>query len=139
VARESSFFVISNRKQNMKHIHLHITPHDVAVSSRLRELLQTKISALGRFAGDILSAEVVLRGPTGAAQLCSVSARLALPGRDVQANATHANLFGAVEKLVSRLARLSRKRKTRLAKTFRRPGRQRIKRAPGVSGLLLAP
>jgi putative sigma-54 modulation protein len=123
----------------MKHIPLHITPHDVEVSSRLRELLQTKVSALARFAGDILAAEVVVRGPTGAAQLFSVSARLALPGRDVQANATHANLFGAVDKLVSRLGRLSRKRKTRLAKTFRRPHVKRIKRTAGVPGLLFAP
>src|SRR3954447_18658250 len=74
----------------MKHIPLHITVHDVDVSSRLRELLQTKVAALARFAGDILTAEVVVRGPTGAAQLFSLSARLALPGRDVQANATHA-------------------------------------------------
>ena len=123
----------------MKHIPLHITAHDVDVSSRLRELLQTKVSALSRFAGDILTAEVVVRGPTGAAELFSVSARLALPGRDLQANATHANLFGAVDKVVSRLGRLSRKRKTRLAKTFRRPGTKRIKRAAPVSGLIFAP
>jgi putative sigma-54 modulation protein len=122
----------------MKQIPLHITAHDVDVSSRLRELLQAKVSALARFAGDILAAEVVVRGPTGAAQLFSVSARLALPGRDVQANATHANLFGAVDKLVSRLGRLSRKRKTRLAKTFRAPRLKRSKRKAGVPSLLLA-
>ena len=87
------------------------------------DFIQLKISGLVRFARDIVAAEVVLRGKSGAAHLFSVSARLALPGRDVQGNATHANLYSAIDRLVARLARLSRKRKTRLAKIFWRPGR----------------
>src|SRR4051812_4738037 len=123
----------------MKHIPIHITAHDVDVSARLRELLQTKVSALARFAGDILTAAAVAGGPRGGAQFLSVGARLARPGRDVQANATHANLFGAVEKLGSRLGRLSRKRKTRLAKTFRRPGRKQSPPTPVMPSVVAAP
>ena len=110
----------------MKDLPIHITPHDVHLSPPLRNLIQKKISALSRFAGDMLAAEVVLRGKSGAAHLFSVSARLALPGQDVQGNATHANLYGAIDRLVSRLARLSRKRKTRLAKTYRRTRNARV-------------
>jgi len=105
----------------MKYLPIHITPHGLHLSPALREFVQAKISALSRFARDIVGAEVVLRGKSGAAHLFSVSARLALPGRDVQGNATHANLYSAIDRLVSRLARLSRKRKTRLARTVRRP------------------
>jgi ribosome hibernation promoting factor len=112
----------------MKNIPLHITSHHLRLSPPLREFLQLKISALARFAGDILSAEVVLRGPSGAAHRVSVSARLALPGRDVHGHATHSSIRGAVNRLVARLGRLSRKRKTRLARTVRRPE----KRARGV-------
>jgi putative sigma-54 modulation protein len=122
----------------MKKPPIHITPHDLDLSPALRDFVQTKISGLSRFAGDIVSAEVVLRGKAGAAHLFSVSARLALPGRDVQGNATHANLYSAIDRLVARLARLSRKRKTRLTNIFRRPGKKRIKRNSDPAFLLFA-
>ena len=123
----------------MKTVPLHITPHDLELSPALREFIQTKISGLSRFAGDIVAAEVVLRGKSGAAHLFSVSARLALPGRDVQGNARHANLYGAIDRLVARLARLSRKRKTRLANMLRRPGKKRLRPAIELSPLLPSP
>jgi len=78
------------------------------------------MSALSRFAGDMLAAEIILRGKSNAPHLFSLSARLALPGRDIQGNAVHENLYTAIDQLVAKLARLSRKRKTRLAKKFKR-------------------
>jgi putative sigma-54 modulation protein len=104
---------------------IHITPHDLELSPALHDFIRIKVRSLSRFAGDIVAAEVVVRGRSGAARLFSVSARLALPGRDVQANASHADIYGAINQLVSRLARLSRKRKTRLGNLFRRAGRKR--------------
>jgi ribosomal subunit interface protein len=103
----------------MKTPSIHITSHNTELSDALREFIQLKIATLSRFGGDIVSAEVVLRGKSGAAHLFSVSARLAFPGRDVHGNASHSNPYGAVNQLVARLARLSRKRKTRLGKLFR--------------------
>ena len=120
----------------MKKTFIHITSHNTQLNAALREFIQVKISSLSRFAGDIVAAEVVLRGKSGAAHLFSVSARLALPGRDVHGNASHSNLYGAVNQLVARLGRLSRKRKTRLASASRRPGKKRIK---GLSGQPLLP
>ena len=104
----------------MKNPPIHVTPHDLHLSPAVNDFIRIKICGLSRFAGDIVAAEVVLRGKSGAAHLFSVSGRLALPGRDVHANATHADLYGAINQLVARLARLSRKRKTRLGKLFRR-------------------
>ena len=109
----------------MKKTLIHITSHNTELSAALREFIQLKISSLSRFGGDIVAAEVVLRGKSGAQQLFSVSARLAFPGRDVHGNASHSDLYGAINQLVARLARLSRKRKTRLAKLFRRPAHKR--------------
>ena len=111
----------------MKNPPIHITPHDLDLSSALRDFIQMKISGLARFAGDIVAAEVVLRGKSGAAHLFSVSARLALPGKDIQGKAVHANLYSAIDQLVARLARLSRKRKTRRTNVFRRVDKKRIK------------
>lgn len=108
----------------MKKPLIHITSHNTELGAALREFIQLKIASLSRFGGDIVAAEVVLRGKSGAKHLFSVTARLAFPGRDVHGNATHSNPYGAVNQLVARLARLTRKRKTRLAKLFRRARRQ---------------
>jgi len=109
--------------------------HGIELSSALRNFIEKKISRLSRFAGDILSAEVVLREKAGSNALFSVSARLALPGRDVHGNAVHENFYAAMNQLVARLARLSRKRKTRFEKRIRRAGRfqfVRRKRTPDL-------
>lgn len=108
---------------DMNNLPIHITPHAIALSVPLRKFIEKKISRVSRFAGDVLSAEVVVREKSGASGLFSVSARLALPGRDVQASAVNANFYAAINQLVSRLARLSRKRKTRFEKRKRRAGR----------------
>lgn len=111
----------------MKAVPIHVTPHGLQLSARLRSAIERKISALSRVAGDMLAAEIVLRGKRGAAQLFSVSARIALPGRDLQGNATHANPYGAINQVVARLARLARKRKTRVVSAFRRPAKRQLK------------
>jgi len=97
---------------------IHITPHNLTLSPALQQFIRRKMSALSRFAGDMLAAEIILRGNSDAPHLFSLSARLALPGRDIQGNAVHENLYTAIDQLVAKLARLSRKRKTRLAKKF---------------------
>jgi ribosomal subunit interface protein len=99
---------------------IHITPHNLTLSPTLQQFIRRKMSALSRFAGDMLAAEIILRGKPGAPYPFSLSARLALPGRDIQGNAVHENLYTAIDQLVAKLARLSRKRKTRLAKQFKR-------------------
>src|SRR5262245_66258181 len=115
----------------MNDLPVHITSHNIELSFVLRKFIQKKISRLSRFAGDILSAEVVLREKSGADGLFSVSARLALPGRDVHGNAVHENFYAAINQLVARMVRMSRKRKTRFEKRIRRSGRFRCAdRAP---------
>jgi ribosomal subunit interface protein len=110
----------------MNTLPINITPDGIELSFALRNFIQKKISRVARFAGDILSAEVMLREKSGATGLFSVSARLALPGRDVHANAVHENFYAAVNQLVARLARLSRKRKTCFEKRKRRAGSFRL-------------
>jgi ribosome hibernation promoting factor len=123
----------------MKNMPIHITPHNIRLTQPLMNFIQKKFSALSRFAGDLLGAEIVLRGASGAGRLFSVSARVALPGRDLQANAMHINLHGAVNHLVARLARLARKRKTRLANAVRRPVKKQTKGRPGRHGFVFSP
>lgn len=96
---------------------IHITPHHLQLSPALLAFVHEKLADVPRIAPDALSADVVLRRHhgTSAGPKFSASARVALPGRDIHGKASHADLYSAIVKLSSRLARRSRKRKTRLA------------------------
>jgi ribosomal subunit interface protein len=107
----------------MTNLPIHITTHHLGMSNALRRFARQKISSVCRFANDALAADVILRRHAGAKERFSASARLALPGRDIYGRAIASNLYAAIGKLVGKLARLSRKRKTRLAKTFEHQGR----------------
>lgn len=98
---------------------IHITPHHLRLSPALSDFVRRKLAKVPRFASDVLATDIVLRRHHGTAdgKHFSASARLALAGRDIHATATHADLYTAIVKLVARLTRRSRKRKTRLAKT----------------------
>lgn len=86
---------------------IHITPHHLSLSPALRDFARTKLAKVPRFANDMVGADLVLRRHCGTAngKQFSASARLALPGRVVHGRATHANLYSAIVKLVSTLAR----------------------------------
>ena len=107
----------------MTNLPIHITTHHLSASNALHRFAREKISSVCRFANDALAADVVLRRHGGAKERFSASARLALPGRDIHGRAVAGNLYAAIGKLVATLARLARKRKTRLSKTFEHPGR----------------
>ena len=112
----------------MNNLPIHITTHHLSLSDSLFDFVHKKIVPVNRFANDALSAEIVLRRHGGAQTRFSASARLALPGQDVHGHAVHPDLYAAIEKLVARLGRLLRKRKTRLTRVFRRLNRPRIRR-----------
>ena len=117
----------------MTNLPIHITTHHLSASDGLRQFAREKISSVCRFANDALAADVVLRRHSGAKERFSASARLALPGRDIYGRGVATNLYAAIGKLVARLARLARKRKTRLSKTFEHPGRSEIAAEVSVS------
>jgi putative sigma-54 modulation protein len=98
---------------------VHITPHHLKLTPALRAFTLKKLTTLRRKTAGVLRADVVLRRHHGTAEgkRFSASARLAVPGRDLHAGVAHADLYTAIVKLVAKLARRSRKRKTRLAKT----------------------
>ncbi len=107
----------------MTNLPIHITAHHLSLSDGVRRFVRKKITPVTRFANDMLAAEIVLRRHGGAAIRFSASARLSLPGRDAHGRAVDPDLYDAIAKLVTKLGRLLRKRKTRLAKKFEHPGR----------------
>jgi len=100
----------------MTNLPVHITTHHLKLSDSLRRFANKKISAVENLAQDAVCAEVVLRRHSGAETRFSASARLALPGRDVHGRAVDTDLYVAIGKLVLKLRRLLRKRKTRLGR-----------------------
>jgi len=97
---------------------IHITPHHLTLSPSLTKCVSDRLSELSRIAGDILIAEVVLRRHhnTSKGKSFSASARIALPGRDLHAVSTHADLYAAITELRNLLKRSLRKRKTAIGK-----------------------
>ena len=126
----------------MTNLPVHINTHHLQLSDALREFVRKKIAPVNRFASDALAAEIVLRRHGGARRRFSASAQIALPGRDVYGRAVHIDLYVAICRLMKRLARLLRKRKTRLGRTLQRrtPAsrphaclQKRIEKDPGVT------
>ena len=107
------------KETNITKLPIHITPHHLRLSPALADFVHSKFAKVPRFATDVLATDIVLRRHHGTSdgKRFSASGRLALAGRDIHASATHADLYSAIVKLVSILARRSRKRKTRLGKT----------------------
>jgi ribosome hibernation promoting factor len=121
----------------MTDLPIHISTHHLQLSDALRDFVRKKIAPVNRFASDALAAEIVLRRHGGAKRRFSASARVALPGRDVYGRIVHVDLYVAICRLMRRLARLLRKRKTRLGRILERrtptytanqPLRQRIEK-----------
>jgi putative sigma-54 modulation protein len=110
----------------MTNLPIHITTHRLSLSDSLRRFLHKKIAPVTRFANDTIAAEIGLRRHGGAQTRFSASARLSLPGQDVRGHEVDPDLYTAIGKLVAKLGRLLCKRKTRLAKVYKHPGRREI-------------
>lgn len=96
-------------------IPVHIMPHHLTLTPTLNACVRESVEKLSHYANDALAAHVVLRRHHGTAEgrRFSASLRLALPGRDLHAAATHADMYTAIGLMTRKLARRSRRRKTR--------------------------
>jgi ribosomal subunit interface protein len=99
---------------------IHITAHHLNLDHNLRRFVFKKIGPLRRFANHALTAEIILRRDGRSAFGFSATGRLSLPGRDINSRATGSDIYSAIQKLVAKLARLCRKRKTQMCKVFSR-------------------
>lgn len=113
---------------------IHITPHHLSLTPGLSRFVHDKIAKLPRFAGDAVAADIVLRRHHGSAEgkTFSASARLSLPGHDVHATATHADLYTAITSLTKKLTRRSLKRKTRRGRESKNLRRSARRNRPAV-------
>jgi ribosomal subunit interface protein len=111
----------------MTKLPIHIIAHHLVIDDALRGFVLKKVGGLRRFTNDALAAEVVLRRDAERAIRFSAVARVSLPGRDLNARADSTNIYSAIQRLVLKLVRLARKRKTRLLKSTSRAGNRTIR------------
>lgn len=95
---------------------IHLNPRNISLTGALRGFVSEKLDRLDELAGDILTAHVVFQHADTAAadrRFC-VKVHLAVGGKDVFASDLDSDLYAAIDKVSSKLARRLRKRKTRL-------------------------
>ena len=95
----------------------HLVPHKLQLTETIQNFTEEKLAALEEISADVQSADIVLTqdGSVNLAKRFTVSVRLAVPGNDVRASETGADLYAAIDRVQRKLARRLRKRKTRFA------------------------
>ena len=95
---------------------IHISPRHLRLTAAIHQYAATKIVHLEELAEDIIAAHVVLIHDETARPEDRYSAKvhLAIPGPDIHAEESHADLYAALDLVTDKLARQLRKRKTRL-------------------------
>jgi len=102
-------------------MNIHITPHHLALTPSLRRFAATKIEALGSIVPEIEAAHIVLLREEScmpSARFCA-KVRLAVRGPDIHSSDAESSVHAAIDRVVDKLARQLRKRKTRLQNRIR--------------------
>ncbi len=96
---------------------LHLSPRNLRLTATIHQYAAEKMLHLEELASDIIAVHVVLLNDEGASPKSqfTVKAHLAVPGPDIHAEETGADLYAALDKVAARLARQLRKRRTATA------------------------
>ncbi|HYR58557.1 MAG TPA: ribosome-associated translation inhibitor RaiA [Chthoniobacteraceae bacterium] len=97
-------------------MHIHLSPRHVRLTAAIHQHAAARVLQLEELTDDIVAAHVVLIHDENAkpADRYSVKVHLAIPGPDIHAEESHADLYAALDLVMDKLARQLRKRKTRL-------------------------
>ena len=95
-------------------MHIHLTPQHLTLTAAIHSYVAEKLSHLEDYTQRILAAHVVLLHDESRTRKHVVKVHLALPGPDIYAEDAEDDLYAAIDKVTSKLARQLRKRKTRI-------------------------
>lgn len=93
---------------------IHLSPRHLTLTAAIHSFVAEKIEHLESITGQILAAHVVLIHDETKTKKHVVKVHLAMPGPDIHAQDAEDDLYAAIDKVVDKLARQLRKRKTRL-------------------------
>ena len=96
---------------------IHLSPRNLRLTAAIHSHAAEKIEHLEELCSDIIAAHIVLLHDDVAkpAARYGVKVHLAVAGPDIHAEEHDADLYAAMDKVVDKLARQLRKRKTRLS------------------------
>ena len=93
---------------------IHLTPRNIALTGAIHSFVAEKVTHLEAHGEQILAAHIVLFHDQNKKKPYAVKVHLALPGPDIFAEDAEADLYAAIDKVVDKLSRQLRKRKTRI-------------------------
>jgi putative sigma-54 modulation protein len=110
---------------------IHLSPRQVKLTGALHAFIANKVAHLETLTDQILAAHVVLahEESQGRTSNYCVKLHVAVPGPDIHAEDRDHDLYAAIDKVIAKVARQLRKRKTKLVdkrkKISRREARTR--------------
>jgi putative sigma-54 modulation protein len=94
---------------------IHLTPRHLVLTGAIHSYVAEKISHLETITDNIVGAHIVLLHDETKKKQYVVKVHLGLPGPDIHAEDREDDLYAAIDKVVDKLARQLRKRKTRIS------------------------
>ncbi|HSJ04633.1 MAG: ribosome-associated translation inhibitor RaiA [Verrucomicrobium sp.] len=109
---------------------IHISPRNLRLTAAIHQHAAEKIEGIENL-GDIIAAHIVLvhDETSKPKERFNVKVHLAVPGPDIHADVSNADLYAALDKASSVLARQLRKRKTALVDKKRQARQQSVEKA----------
>ncbi|ALJ56306.1 Light-repressed protein A [Candidatus Xiphinematobacter sp. Idaho Grape] len=98
----------------MRFMHIHLSPRHLVLTAAIHSYVANKISHLEEMTEQILAAHVVLLHDETRTKKYVIKVHLAIPGPDIYAEDAEDDLYAAIDKVSTKLARLLRKRKTKI-------------------------
>jgi putative sigma-54 modulation protein len=96
---------------------IHLSPRHLVLTAAIHSHVAEKLEHLESITDSILAAHVVLLRDETKTKQYVVKIHLAVPGPDIHAEDSEADLYAAIDKAVAKLAQQLRKRKTKLVST----------------------
>ena len=109
---------------------LHLSPRHVRLTAAIHRHVAAKIEHLEEYTQEIVAAHVVLIHDETAkpADAFTIKVHIAVPGPDIYAEESAAELYAALDVVVDKLARQLRKRKTKLGDKRRSTTQKAVRR-----------
>ena len=102
---------------------IHLSPRHLVLTAAIHSYVAEKVEHLESITEQIIAAHVVLLHDETKTSQYVVKVHLAVPGPDIHAEDTDADLYAAIDKVAAKLAQQLRKRKTKLVSTRKHKSR----------------
>ena len=109
---------------------LHLSPRHVRLTAAIHRHVATKIEHFEEYTDEIVAVHVVLLHDETAKpkDAFTVKVHLAIPGPDIHAEESAAELYAALDVVVDKISRQLRKRKTKLTDKVRSKAQKAVRR-----------